>query len=274
MPANDRKIKIEDVTIHYEYYPCTNTAERTIVLIHGFLSSTFSFRRLIPLLCETYTVYAVDLPGFGQSEKSKRFYYSLESYGKLIIRFLGEQRINTTILAGHSMGGQVALHAAKQKPQLVEKLILLCSSGYLPRPKRTLVYSSYLPFFTWWVRKLFEKRGVQSTLNTVVFNQSMIDFQMTDGYGKPFETKAFYDSLVRLLRHREGDLTESQLKSIDTPALLIWGKEDKVVPYKIGQRLVKDLPEAQLIAFEETGHLVPEERPDEVYRAMMQFTNE
>jgi pimeloyl-ACP methyl ester carboxylesterase len=272
MASESQTKTILNVNVHYELYPPVNkNNKKTVVLIHGFLSSTFSFRRLIPLLRKNFTVIAVDLPGFGKSDKSKAFHYSLENYGKLIVELLHKIGVAETIVIGHSMGGQVALHAAKQAPDLVKKLILLSSSGYLSRSKRSLVYSSYLPFFTRWVRKTFERRGVKSTLLTVVHDHSLIDQQLIDGYHKPLETKAFFESLIRFLRQREGDLSENELKTIQTPTLFIWGEEDKIVPLRIGKRLTEDLPDARLIVYEETGHLVPEEKPKEVYHDVLHF---
>lgn len=96
---------------------------------------------------------------------------------------------------------------------------------------------------------------------------------MIDGYAKPFESTEIFPALARLLRHREGDLSEKSLQNIETPCLLIWGENDKIVPVNIGKRLSKDLPYARLVVFKETGHLVPEERPKEVYEEISSFIN-
>lgn len=264
--ADDQMITIDNVNIHVEYYPCTaGTEVETVILIHGYLSSTFSFRRLIPLLTKNYAVAAIDLPGFGESEKTKSFIYSLANYGKLILSLLKKNRLDNVILVGHSMGGQVALQAAKQAPQRVKKLILLASSGYMKPFSHRLVALSYIPFFTHLVRKMFEKRDAREIIREVVFDPAIIDDHMVNTYVHPMEDKAFYRSLVGLLRHHGGDLTTEQLALIPTPALLLWGRNDRIVPPHIGERLVGDLPNAALKVYEQTGHLVPEERPAEVY---------
>ena len=79
--------------------------------------------------------------------------------------------------------------------------------------------------------------------------------------------------MVRLLRHRE-DLEPYQLQEIQVPTLLIWGEEDKVVPVHIGHRLVSDLPQAQLITYEKTGHLITEEKPEHVFENILRYTME
>lgn len=265
------QMTIDNTSIHYEFYPCKKTPAETIVLIHGYLSSTFSFRKLIPFLTDKFTVAAVDLPGFGKSEKSKTFTYSLANYGKLTLSFMKKMNFTKPILIGHSMGGQVALQAARQSPEQVKKLVLLASSGYLGPFNRWLVRASYLPFFPWFVRKAFERRKARDMLLDVVFNPDMIDDEMIEGYVSPMQDKTFYRSLVGLLRSHGGDLTTEELRKIHTPALLIWGEQDKIVPLKIGQRLARDLPEASLTVYQNTGHLLPEEKPQEVFSDIERF---
>ncbi|MFP3324821.1 alpha/beta fold hydrolase, partial [Planococcus sp. SIMBA_160] len=95
--------------IYYEHYP--NVGKKTLILIHGLFSSTFSYRKLIPLLKQDFNLIAIDLPPFGQSEKSNTFIYSYRNMGKIIIELAGYLQIQHAILVGHSMGGQIALYA-------------------------------------------------------------------------------------------------------------------------------------------------------------------
>lgn len=273
--ATNQKIAIENVLVHVECYPCTSGTEaETLILIHGYLSSTFSFRRLIPYLTQHYAIIAVDLPGFGQSEKPKSFIYSLANYGKLILSLLHKYQLQQVVLVGHSMGGQVALQAAKQAPHLVKKLVLLASSGYLQPFSRRLVALSYIPFFTSFVRRMFKRKDAREVIHKVVFDSAIIDDHMVVTYTHPMADKAFFRSLVGLLRNHGGDLPAEQLAQIQTPALLIWGKEDHIVPPHIGERLDSDLPRSTLKIYEQTGHLVPEERPEEAFRDMKSFLKE
>ncbi len=74
-----------------------------------------------------------------------------------------------------------------------------------------------------------------------------------------------------MIRDREGDLPSTELRKIQTPTLLIWGEQDRVVPIQIGQRLHKDLPNSQFISYENTGHLLPEEKPEHIYEEIISF---
>ncbi|MGG0716060.1 alpha/beta hydrolase [Robertmurraya massiliosenegalensis] len=256
--------------LYYEYYK-NEESPLTLVLIHGFLSSTFSFRRLIPLLKEEFNVVCVDLPPFGNSGKSTEYIYSYKNMASSIIELTQKLGVHEFIAVGHSMGGQISLNMAHLRPDLVQKVVLLCSSGYLERSRQSLILASYLPFFHLIVKRHLARSGVLKNLQNVVYNQSLIDEEMFHGYMRPFLEDDIFKGLTRLIRHREGDLPAQVLQQIETPCLLIWGEHDKVVPLQIGKRLHKDLKQSKLIVFEETGHLVPEERPEDVFLHIREF---
>ncbi|WP_421381032.1 alpha/beta fold hydrolase [Bacillus salacetis] len=267
------KVNINDGEVFYEYHRHPSATE-TFVLLHGFLSSTFSFRHLTPLLKEQYNVISVDLPPFGQSGKNKEFVYSYENLARTVILLMEKLEIDRIHLIGHSMGGQIALNVMKQKPELVEKGILLCSSGYLKKMKWPITMLSYIPFFHLYVKMHLAKSGVRQNLENVVHDSKMINDEMMFGYLKPFLDDDIFRALTRMIRHREGDLSQHDLNNIETPCLLIWGKHDRVVPLNVGKRLNKDLPNSKLLVLEKTGHLVPEERPKDVYDYIRAFTEQ
>ncbi|GIN19863.1 alpha/beta fold hydrolase [Siminovitchia fordii] len=267
-----KKACINGIQMYYEVSG-NSCAAHTIVLLHGFLSSSFSFRMLVPYLSKDFRVLSVDLPPFGYSDKTKKFYYSYKNIAATVLQLLEEIDIERFSVAGHSMGGQIALNMMLQSPEKIDKGILLSSSGYYARAKRHHILASYLPFFPVYVKHYLGKTGVVGNLRSVVYDQSLIDKTMIEGYAKQFESTEIFPALARLLRHREGDLPEKSLQSIETPCLLIWGENDKIVPVNIGKRLSIDLPHAQLVVFKETGHLVPEERPKEVYEEISSFIN-
>lgn len=264
------EIEVNGNTIYYEQYGQASSRE-TIVLLHGFLSSSFSFRRLIPFLQEDFNVISIDLPPFGKSGKSDRYIYSYKNTAQTVMQFLEKLGLDKVTIAGHSMGGQISLNVAHQYPGIIKKAILLCSSSYLPKLKMPLVLSSYLPYFHLYVKLYLQRSGVRQNLRNVVHDHSMITDEMMYGYLAPFLEDDIFKALTRMIRHREGDLDEKALKGIDTPCLLIWGEHDRVVPLSIGKRLDSDLPNSRLIVLKDTGHLVPEERPEEVYSHMKAF---
>ncbi|WP_010096903.1 alpha/beta fold hydrolase [Ornithinibacillus scapharcae] len=269
MEFSSTSLKLQNTNIYCEYLL---QDKPTIFLIHGFVASSYTFNQLKPLLAENFSVIAIDLPGFGKSEKSISFTYSFENYAKLVLECLDYFRIGEAVVAGHSMGGQIALYTGLKAPERVKKLVLCCSSGYLPRAKKHLIYSTYLPFFHLIAKKKINSQSVVNNLRNVFYDHSLITEDQIEEYGRPLQDKNFPKSLIRLLRHREGDLTSVQLRNIHTPTLLLWGEQDKVVPLVIGKKLAKDLPNSRLISYDKAGHLVTEEKPMEIYKEILSFT--
>ncbi len=266
---NHTYMRVNNINLYCEYLL---NDKPPILLIHGLASSTYTFRRIIPLLQKHFSIIAVDLPGFGKSEKSTSFVYSFQNYAKVMFECIHQFGISNPYIVAHSMGGQIALNMAILAPEKINKLILLNSSGYLKRAKRLLICSSYLPLFEKCIHYYIGRKDVRDYLKNVFFNQNLINDEIINEFAKPLAEKEFYKALVRLLRHREGDLLPHQLQEIQTPTLLIWGEEDRVVPVQVGQRLVKDLPDARLITYKNAGHLITEERPEYVFENILMHT--
>ena len=262
--------EINGIEIYYEYYHHSANS-KTIVLIHGFLSSSFSFRRLHPFLKQDFNIISIDMPPFGKSGKLTTFSYSYENVAKTVISLINSLQLKDVILIGHSLGGQLCLHISHLQPDFADKTILLCSSAYLKRPKTSLILLSYLPFFHIAVKKQLARSGLLENLQKVVYDHSLIDDEMMTGYLQPFLEEDIFRALTRMIRDRENDLSCQQLKEISTPCLLIWGEHDRVVPVSVGNRLNQDLKNSELIVLKETGHLVPEERPEDIYTHIKQF---
>ncbi|WP_088041306.1 alpha/beta fold hydrolase [Bacillus sp. EAC] len=265
---------VSGLDVYYELYGQHNSIKKdskVFVLIHGFLSSCFSFRRLIPFIAKDHTVLVIDLPPFGKSGKHLNFIYSYDNFANVVISLVNHLNLQNINLVGHSMGGQIALYVSKKKPELVNKVILLCSSGYMGKANPHLIFSSYFPFFHLYVKRTLAKQGIMNSLVSVVHNQSLIDDEMINGYKEPFLQNEIFRALTKMIRDREGDLSPTDLQDINTPALLIWGEKDKVVPLEIGKRLHQDLKQSILVTYPEAGHLIPEEIPEHIYDRISNF---
>lgn len=265
-----RNKTVRGIDLYYEHYQNPD-AKETLVLLHGFLSSTFSFRHLVPLLKEDYNVISVDLPPFGKSGKISSFKYSYENLAATVVELMKSLGVREFNVVGHSMGGQIAMNILLHHPEFAKKGILLCSSGYLKKAKLPLVLSSYIPYFHLYVKFHLARSGVKQNLQNVVYDHSMINDEMLYGYLSPFLEDDIFKALTMMIRHREGDLSAVELRKINAPCLLIWGEHDKVVPVRIGRKLNKDLKNSELIILKETGHLVPEERPEDVHQLINGF---
>ena len=268
MPLNQKYIELSNVKIFCEY---SLNNKPPLLLIHGVAATIYTFNKLIPLLEEHFSIIAIDLPGFGQSEKSSSFVFSYQNYARVVAECIKYFDLNQVSIVGHSMGGQIALFTAKLFPEKINKVVLLASSGYLKAANKAIIYCTYLPFFKYFIKREVHKKEVKDILKNVFYDHSLITKGHIDEFGKPLKEEGFYISLLRLLRYREGDLSSEELKTIYKPALLLWGEEDIVVPVQVGHRLENDLPNAKLITYEKAGHLISEERPNEVFEQIVSF---
>lgn len=268
-------LKIKDVDVYFELKGKPIKGQHpTLVLVHGYLSSLFSFRDLIPFLEPHFSIISFDLPGFGKSQKSKLYEHSLDNYAETLLELLTALSIEKAIVIGHSMGGQIALRAARMAPQQIEKVVGLSAAGYMGPVKRSLRMATKLPLFPLLLRLYFRRYNAKKTFLDVTYDAAIVTQDMMDGYINPLKEKAFYHSLTRLIQDREGDLSSEEVRDVEQPVLLMWGREDKIVPLTVGKRLNKDLPHSNLLVFPETGHLLPEEKPKEVSEQIIEFCYE
>lgn len=265
--SNDcgRYQEINGTTLYYEFYQ-NPSAKTTIICLHGFLSSCFCFRHLIHVLKQNYQIVTIDIPPFGKSGKSINFEYSYRNIARTLLKLLDVLEIETGTIMGHSMGGQIALYMINEQQHRFDKAILLASSGYLQRARRFAIFLSYLPIAHMLVKQhLIRTGGIQGNLEQVVHDKTLITEEMKAGYLEPFlKDEAIFRALAKMLRDREGDLPGEILRTITIPCYLIWGENDRIVPLSVGKRLADDLPNARLFIFKETGHLLPEEKPEEI----------
>ncbi|WP_170008034.1 alpha/beta fold hydrolase [Bacillus fonticola] len=247
------------------------SAPLTIVCLHGFLASRISFDLILPSLQKLGDVCTIDWPPFGESEKPMRFQYSTSSIAQTIAAVI-EHVPTPLLLFGHSMGGQLALRLAslpQVKPKVVG-VVTAASSGYMERFPRKLRALTYLPFASYIAQKRLEKTGVRGNLEVVLHDQRHITEELIRAYEAPFQQRRIFQGILRMVRHREADLSTAELRNIKAPVLLLYGKHDRVIRETVVQRFATDLPNATTSPIE-AGHLILEEQPIESFHRLVDW---
>ena len=239
---------------------------RPIVLLHGYGASSFSWRYWIPALAEHHEVWAVDLKGHGSAPAPCDPNYSPHDHAELVHRFVIQKDLRELTLFGHSMGGGVALLVALRllDQERLRRLVLVSSAAY----------GQHLPPFVklarmgWRARLLFaavpKRRLTQWVLRSIVHDPSAVSGEQVKGYAEPLGKARHRLALIRTaLSIVPDDLDElnARFPEIDVPTLLLWGRQDRVVPLWVGERLCEEMPRATLEVLEDCGHLPAEERP-------------
>jgi pimeloyl-ACP methyl ester carboxylesterase len=263
-------------TLHYR---TVGQGPLPILFLHGFASSSTTWQELAGLFPgEEYTLFLLDLKGFGLSAKPKDGAYSIEDQAELVKAFIHDRGFRSLVLVGHSLGGAVALRvcidvAKDGGSYRVAKLILIDTAAYpqrLPRFFRKL-RSPLGPLF---LRLMPVRVLVQGVLERVFFDKAAITADKLERYTSYFRGKGIAYALRATVKAIEPEAyveIEESYRRLKLPVLIIWGAEDRNVRLSFGQRLQGDLTGSRLRVLEKCGHNPHEECPEETYSEMISF---
>lgn len=225
----------------------------TVVLLHGFAASLNTWDPLLPYLEEHFRVIALDLRGFGFTDRPEKGDYSPAGQANLVLALLEELQVDTFHIVAHSWGSSVALQMALDHPARIQRLAIF--DGW--------VYEEQLPTFFLWSRangvgellfRLFYKERPGDKISLAFYDQSHVTQELVD------ETKAALDrpgtlaAALEAVRGQRYEEIEARYSTIEQEVLLIWGREDGVTRLSAGERLLRELPNARLVVLPGVGH--------------------
>ena len=246
-----------------------------IILIHGFLYHTVMWEKNIDALAEKFKVYAIDLWGWGYSERLKQKEYSFERYGKQIVGFMDALNIKKATLAGQSMGGGISVYVAAHYPERVDRLILV-DPAVIPYPMTTIGKIYQFPFIGEFMNAIPGEALMKNNIRTIWFYDKN---KVTEEYCKevlqPLCIKGSYAGTMFILRNvlkepyveKEANL----LAKMSIPTLIIHGREDKAIPLNRSKRLNDLWKGSKLVIFDKAGHSPHEEYPEKFNKLAMDF---
>jgi len=248
-------------------------SDRHILFIHGLGSSADRWLDIPDAISMYYHTIAVDLIGFGGSDKPTDVNYTIEQFSEFILEFIekiglsGDDRKIT--LVGHSLGGYIAVDFAIRNKGLIEKLVLLDSSGFLKGPtpllEQYLNAAKYPSYDS--VRNVFEQMVAQPWKVLPVIINIFITRINSPGAKYPFES-AYQNSTATQI-----DL--SRLKSIeDIPTLIIWGKSDNLIPIEYSEPFKQVFKNYRVEMIEDAGHAPFVEKPAIICEILHSFLSQ
>ena len=244
-----------------------------LVLIHGTGSSLHTFDAWTNTLKATKRVVRMDLPGFGLTGPFPDRNYSMERYVAFVEGFLSDRGIARCILAGNSLGGQIAWNFTLEHPGMVEKLILIDAAGYpvkstsVPmafRIARTPVLNKLLTFIT-------PRFVVESSVLNVYADKSKVTDALVDRYFELSLRDGNRQALIDRMQMPFDTTRLEQIKSIAQPTLVLWGAQDGLIPVESAYEFHKDLPNDTLVILEHSGHVPMEEDPEKSLEVVLPF---
>jgi pimeloyl-ACP methyl ester carboxylesterase len=264
--------------VSIELYHETYGTGRPLLMLHGFGASSFSWRNLIEPFSRTHQLILLDLKGFGKSPKPSDDLYGVQNHADLIYDFILRKNLRDLTLVGHSLGGAVALLTAikliDEKKGRLRSLILIDAAAFrqnLPAFIDILRMPILGPLA---VCFLSDERQVRLILKKAYFDDSKITRDQIKAYSVPLGEPGGEAALVKTARRivpRNIDRITRRYPEIKVPALIIWGREDEIVPLKVGNKLHQSLPNSKLIIIDKCGHIPHEEKPEAVIPALKEF---
>ena len=246
------------------YVDVGDPAKPTVILLHGLGGSIGNWQTTIGPISQSYHVIALDQIGFGKSDKPF-LKYRVGTYVDFLDKFMSELKIDKASLVGNSLGGWIAGLMAIKYPNRVEKIVLADAAGIVPANySEADVYqlnNSTRDEIRANMKKIFATPAFQN-------NEALVEQFMTlrvatnDGYT--------INSLIESIKRKE-DFLNTRLGDIKKPTLIIWGKQDGLLPVADATTFNKGIAGSELVLFDGCGHAPQFEKSADFNKAVLAF---
>jgi pimeloyl-ACP methyl ester carboxylesterase len=274
-------------------------AGRPVVLVHGFGSSTFTWRKNVDTLAPRYRVYALDLKGFGLSARPKDGQYHMDAYTRHLLGFLDVMKLDRPVLVGHSLGGAVVARLALLHPERVGGLVLedpvpltLPHANAAELLKRAGVVlnenerkpgtfaagaalinpamaNRVLPLF---LRSTITPQTVETVLKAAYHDPGFVTPELVEAYYRPITIEGAAEAMASMMNPPPPDPAPLPgLGTLKLPALVAWGAHDPFVPEALLQDYVTSIPGARKAVFDRSGHVPHEEEAPAFNARLLEF---
>ncbi|MFY0608321.1 MAG: alpha/beta hydrolase [Cyclobacteriaceae bacterium] len=244
-----------------------------IVLIHGTGASLHTFDEWAAKLKDQRRVIRMDLPAYGLTGPFPDANYSKGHYVDFMNNFLTTLKVKQCILAGNSLGGEIAWRYALKYPSMVDKLILIDAAGYPTNSKNKPIAFELAKIPV--VKNIFTyitpRFLVKSSVLNVYHNKSKVSEDLVDRYFELALRAGNRQAFVDQFASKKDTLAIKNIGEIRQPTLLLWGDQDLLIPVGNAHKFHKDLPNDTLVILKNAGHVPMEELPTESLKVVTTF---
>ncbi len=240
-----------------------------ILLLHGFDSSVLEFRRLMPILAAENETIAVDLLGFGFSDRLAELSFNPEAIKTHLYHFWQETIQKPVILVGASMGGAVAIDFTLAYPEAVTKLVLLDSAGLAKPPSAAKFMFPPLDYLA--TAFLRNPRVRQSIARAAYYDKNLASTDAATCAALHLNCNRWSEALISFTKSGGYGGMMPKLKDICQPTSIVWGQDDRVLGTKDAAKFEKAIPNSKLIWIPQCGHVPHLEKPQFTAKAILEI---
>lgn len=255
----DKFVKVGDLNVRYW---TMGESGPPVILVHGLGASVEFWVRNIPILARHYRVYAVDIVGFGRSDKPMQYDWAVERVADFMDDFLNAVGLDKVHWVANSMGGLITLITAARHPTRTLSLTLVDSAGF--SRKVTWLFRLMSVPLLGELMMMLGKGSLRFILRRLFADPKQVPENWVQVWAKILQQPGARQSFLRVLRSGIGlfGVKRSILKAaqavvgqIGCPTLIIWGRQDRILPFDGGLRALSQIPGAQLHVWDGAGHL-------------------
>jgi pimeloyl-ACP methyl ester carboxylesterase len=272
-PMEGKFLETENIRFFYVERGAEN--REILLLVHGFQSSHYTFHKNLDFLSQHFHVIALDLPGYGFTDKPLDYTYNFENFAHSVKHFLDAKGINQKICyAGNSMGGAVGMVFADFYPDRIKKLVLVDPAN--PYDIDSLrIFEEFGKFLFFFIITVLDNLYLRKWIyEKKIFHHYKLSMKELKKLSASRWTKHDRKTSRKTLRDN-GEKDVENLKKhaahIRCRTLVIYGTQDKVICPKRGESLQKIIPKAKLIYFPDCGHMPQYEVPEVFNKTLLDF---
>ena len=241
-----------------------------VLLLHGFDSSLLEFRRLMPLLAQQTQVWAVDLLGFGFTERPDDLDVSPASIEAHLYSVWQTLIQRPVVLVGASMGGAAAIAFTLAFPDAVEKLVLIDSAGYSSGPVMGRFLNDSLGY--WVTERFLKKPSVRQKISEkAYYSKTFASVDAQKCAALHLDCPNWSKSLISFTRSGGYRSCKTRLAEIQVPTLILWGEGDRILGTKDATRFHSAIPQSKLVWVPDCGHVPHLEKSEFTAEVVMEF---
>jgi pimeloyl-ACP methyl ester carboxylesterase len=259
-------IEIRGQLVHYrDQGPADDPTP--LVLIHGTSASLHTWEGWVSALKKQRRVISFDLPGFGLTGPFSGQYpagdYHAAAYARFVIDLLDALKLQQVVLAGNSLGGEIAWRVAALAPQRVQRLILVDAGGYDIAPVSTPIglMIAQVPLLSRLMEHILPRPVIVASLREVYGDPNRVGEALVDRYFELALRDGNRHALGLRLQQAERGADSAQIATLRLPTLILWGRRDRLIPLAAGERFAAQIPGSRLVVFDTLGHVPQEEDP-------------